>query len=175
MSAITIRQDLQGVLDVHNETSTVINMLTNTAINFRDTSISSSASGVMDISAATRIAATCAFRSTVGFYCNTTGGTAARINVNSYFGGINAAPTSGLYFSNTTPKAIEIHLSAVPKFRFMMGESNSEGTFEMVPRTANPSGTGTGIGGQLFVFDDGGGGFELRMWGGASWRTLAFV
>lgn len=115
------------------------------------------------------LAVTTKITSPDGFYMTTTGGAAARIPVNSYGFAIDAAPTSGVYFNNST-KNIEIHGTGVAYFGWNIGAQ--VGHFFASSRTAAPTGGVHPINGGLYVHDDGAGYYALTQYDGTQWRPL---
>lgn len=93
--------------------------------------------------------------STLGFYNPTTGGSAAQITSNSYFGAITGS-TSGIYFNNVAPRAIELHLAGVLKYKWCMGNAGSEGVVGWPVRTSDPTGIGMPLNGGLCVVNTSG-------------------
>lgn len=98
---------------------------------------------------------------TNGFEILTAGQAGIRIPANSYAFGINAQPTSGLYFDNVSPKNISLHISGTQKHVFYMGGGPDQGAFYHLPRTSAPNNATAG--GTLYVHDNGDGTYTLKI------------
>ena len=101
---------------------------------------------------------------------STTGGAAARIPVESYGFAIDGAPTSGIFFSNAR-KAVEVHGSGTAYHSFYLG-ALSLGAVYFLPRTTAPSGGVHPLNGSMYVHNDGGGLFTLKIYDGTSWVNV---